>query len=108
MFEGNQPSAIEQAEALLGAMADAARRADQAMREGLVPYDHRVGFARRNLLQLWFWYADLTRMRPRSTMLTGARRQLRLAIAVYRSLNLRETRGIDTNALRRRTSVRAA
>jgi hypothetical protein len=88
---------MQQTEALLGAMADAARRADQAMREGRVRYVGRLGFARRNLLELFYWYAALTRMRPRPVELAGARRQLRRAIAVFRRLNIAETRGIDTS-----------
>jgi hypothetical protein len=92
---------MQRTEALLGAMADAARRADQAMREGRVRYVGRLGFARRNLLELFYWYAALTRMRPRPVELAGVRRQLRRAIAVFRRLNIAETRGIDT-------SVRAA
>ena len=95
-------TAIELTEALLGIMADAGRRAYQAYREGLVPYDRRVGFARRNLLQLWFTYCGFSRMRPRpEAEIAAMRRQLRRAINVYRRLNIAETRGIDT-------SVRAA
>lgn len=102
MFEGNQPSAIEQAEEEIGVIADAGRRAYQAWREDLVPYDRRVGFARRNLLHLWFTYCAFSRMRPRREAKVAAlRRQIRRAIKVYRRLNIAETRGIDT-------SVRAA
>jgi hypothetical protein len=95
-------TAIEQAEALLGAIAGAGRRRDQAMREGLVPYDHRVGFACSNLLHLWFTYRAFSELRPRpEAEIAAVRRQLRRAIKVYRRLNIAETRGIDT-------SVRAA
>jgi hypothetical protein len=95
-------TAIEQAEEEIGVIAATGRRADQAMREGLVPYDRRVGFARRNLLQLWLTYCAFSRMRPRPEAKVAAlRRQLRRAIGVYRRLNIAETRGIDT-------SVRAA
>jgi hypothetical protein len=78
-------TAIEQTEALLGAMADAGRRADQAMREGLVPYDPRVSFARRNLLELWFVWAWATR--EQKDMAPRFRRQLRRAILTYRQLS---------------------
>ena len=90
-------TAIEQTEALLGAMADAARRADEAMRSGLVSYGPCVGFARRNLLEKWLLYAALTRLRPHPQGITGARKLLRDAIRVYRRLNIAETRGIDTS-----------
>jgi hypothetical protein len=91
-------TAIEQTEALIGIMADAGRRADKAFREGLVPYDRRVGFARRNMLQLWFTYCAFSRMRPRPAEVAAMRRQLKRTIGVYRRLNIAETRGIDTSA----------
>lgn len=90
-------TAMEQTGALLGAAADAGRRADEAMRSWRVPYDHRLGFARRNMLENWLWYAALTRMRPRPGEIAVARKILRLSIAVFRRLNIAETRGIDTS-----------
>jgi hypothetical protein len=89
---------MQQAEMLLGAMADAGRRADQAMREDRVTYDHRVGWARRNMLEIWLTYTAFSRIRPRPAEVAAMRRQLRRAIGVYRRLNLSETRGIDTAA----------
>jgi hypothetical protein len=89
---------MQQAEMLLGAMADAGFRADQAMREGGVTYDHRGGWARRNMLEIWLTYAAFSRMRPRPAEVDVMRRQLRRAIGVYRRMNVAETRGIDASA----------
>jgi hypothetical protein len=89
---------MEQTLALLGAMADAGRRADEAMRAGRVSYDPRVGFARRNLLERWFGYRALMSMHPRpEEAVRSARKLLRHAIRVYRRMNIAETRGIDTS-----------
>jgi hypothetical protein len=78
-------------------MADAGFRADQAMREGDVAYDHRVGWARRNMLELWLTYAAFSRMRPRPAEVAAERQKIRRAIGVYRRMNVAETRGIDAS-----------
>lgn len=86
-------TAMEQAKLLLGAMADAGRRADQAMRDGCARYDGRTAFARRNLLERWYTYAGLTRLPVLADDLNRARQNLRRAATEYRFM----MRGIDTS-----------
>ncbi len=80
---------------LFEALGLAQARADTAQREGRVVYTGRLGFAQRNLLECWFYWAGLTRLDPQPSLeLLRARKLLNHAIAQYRQLRDQQRGGI--------------
>jgi hypothetical protein len=91
-------TAIEEAGAELAAAGEAERLAWEAMLDGRVQYSGRLGWAKRNLFECWYFFTRTTRLRPRQPQaIARARHHLRRAIKQYRRLNIAETRGIDTS-----------
>jgi hypothetical protein len=77
------------------ALGRAEAQADAALREGRVIYTGRLGFAQRNLLECWFWWAGLTRLHPQPAgELMRARKLLIHSIAQYRQLRDQQRSGI--------------
>lgn len=87
-------AALDRAGDIFEALGSAQARAAKALMDGRVVYANRLGFAQRNLLECWFWWAGLTRLHPRPVELNGVRKQLRRAIKTYRLLREQERRGI--------------
>ena len=91
-------SAIENAGAVFAAVGEAEGLAWQAMLDGRVRYSHRLGWAERDLLEKWLFYARTTRLsHPQPEAVELARKMLRTTIKTFRRLNVAETRGIDTS-----------
>lgn len=87
--------ALDRAGDIFEALGSAQARATAALMDGRVVYTHRLGFAQRNLLECWFWYRGLMRLRPQPEVeLDGARKLLRHAIGCYRLLLEQERTGI--------------
>lgn len=86
MTAPHRNAALEAAGDIFEALGSAQARATAALTDGRVVYTHRLGFAQRNLLECFYWWAALTRLRPRPAELVAARKQLSLQIGVYRQL----------------------